>query len=137
MSKVYIEHRKTDYPTGTFGFAPSENYPEYRWSDISSEPNEVYDMVRECLHGYGLDNEHFGTKDWNPLGEIIRKGDTVVIKPNWVEDKNENRKGGIACLVTHAAIIRAMIDYVFIALGGGRSYGQTCYRRFPYAELQF
>lgn len=121
MSKVYIEHRKSKYPAPTHGFSPSVNYPEYRWDDVSNETNEVYDMVRECLHGFGLDNEHFGTKEWNPLGDIIRKGDTVVIKPNWVEDKNENRKGGIECLVTNAAVIRAMIDYVFISLeGSGR-----------------
>ena len=78
-------------------------------------------MVRSCLHGYGLDNAHYGTKDWNPLGDLIKHGETVVIKPNWVEDKNENRSGGIDCLVTHASIIRAIIDYVYIALeGSGR-----------------
>lgn len=118
MSKVYIEHRKTKYPTSKYGFAPSQRYPEYRWDDISGEPNEVYDMVRECLRGYGLDREHFGTKEWNPLGDIIHRGDNVVIKPNWVEDKNENKKAGIECLVTNASVIRAMIDYVFIALEG-------------------
>ena len=118
MAKVYIEHRKTKYPTSKYGFAPSERYPEYRWDDISGESNEVYDMVRECLHGYGLDREHYGTKEWNPLGDIIRKGDAVVIKPNWVEDKNENKKGGIECLVTNAAVIRAVIDYAVIALAG-------------------
>lgn len=118
MSKVYIEHRKTNYPSPAAGFAPSKHYPEYRWSDISSEANEVYDMVRECLHGYGLDRDHFGTREWNPLGDIIRKGDTVVVKPNWVEDKNENKNGGIECLVTNASVVRAVIDYVFIALEG-------------------
>ena len=86
MSMIYIEHRNTQYPTSEFGFAPSKKYPEYRWSDISSQNNEIYDMVRECLHGYGFDKEHFGTKEWNPLGEIIHKGDTVVVKPNWVEN---------------------------------------------------
>lgn len=116
MSKVYIEHRETKYPSSKYEYAPSKSYPEYRWADISDEPNEVYDMVRECLHGYGLDREHFGTKEWNPLGDIIRRGDTVVIKPNWVEDKNKNRKGGMECLVTNASVIRAMIDYVYMAL---------------------
>lgn len=63
MSKVYIEHRKTKYPTSVYGSAPSEKYSEYRWSDISSEPNEIYDMVRECLQGYGLDSVNFGIKE--------------------------------------------------------------------------
>jgi uncharacterized protein (DUF362 family) len=118
MSKVYIEHGDTKYPSHIYGYAPSENYPEYRWSDISKEKNEVYDMVRNCLVGYGLDKENFGTPQWNPLGDIVKKGDTVVVKPNWVEDKNENRSGGIECLVTNASVIRAMIDYVHLALQG-------------------
>ena len=118
MSRVYIEHRETKYPSTGNGFAPSKPYPEYRWNDVAEAENEVYDMVRECLHGYGLDEGHYGTKEWNPLGDIIQKGDTVVLKPNWVEDENENRKGGIECLVTHASVIRAMIDYAYIALEG-------------------
>lgn len=117
MPRVYIEHREAKYPDYKNQFAPSQQYPEYRWNDISSDENIVYDMVRNCLHGYGLDNDHFNTKEWNPLGQLIRSGDTVVIKPNWVEDKNENHKGGIECLVTNASIIRAIIDYVHIALG--------------------
>lgn len=119
MSKIFIEHQRVSvYPTDKYGFAPSEKYPEYQWNDISQEPNIVYRMVRNCLHGYGLDNDHYGTKDWNPLGKIIQKGDVVVIKPNWVEDKNENKKGGMDCLVTNASVIRAVIDYAAIALGG-------------------
>ncbi|MCI8484014.1 MAG: DUF362 domain-containing protein [Lachnospiraceae bacterium] len=121
MPKVYIEHRKTGYPQKSCGFAPSIQYPEYAWDDLSKEPNEVYDMVRACLHGYGLDDEHYGLLTWNPLGELIKKGDTVVIKPNWVEEKNENSREGIECLVTHASVIRAVIDYVHLALkGSGR-----------------
>ncbi len=116
MSRVYIEHRKTSYPDYNESYAPSKHYPEYQWNDISGKENEVYDMVRECLHGYGLDSEHYDTQDWNPLGAIISPGDTVLIKPNWVEDKNENRAGGLDCLVTNASVIRAMIDYVYIAL---------------------
>lgn len=73
-------------------------------------------MVRKCLFGYGLDREHFNTSEWNPLSEIIKEGDTVVIKPNWVLDKNENPEGGTDCLVTHASILRAIIDYVALAL---------------------
>ena len=118
MSKVYIEHREVNYPNSSDGFAPSIRYPEYKWNDISNTKNEIYNMVRNMLLGYGLDKEHFGKIEWNPLGDIIQKGDTVVIKPNWVEDKNENRSGGMECLVTHPSVIRAIIDYVYIALEG-------------------
>lgn len=116
--KVYIEHKNVTYPTHRYGYAPSKKYPEYMWDDISEEKNDVYEMVRNCLKGYGLDKNNYGTKQWNPLGDIIAEGNIVVIKPNWVEDKNENRSGGMDCLVTHASIIRAVIDYVYIALKG-------------------
>lgn len=116
--KVYIEKRDTVYPDNQYAFAPSIHYPEYIWSDISPKENAVYDMVRECLHGYGYDAEHYGTCDWNPLGDIIHPGNTVVIKPNWVEDKNKKKGQGLDCVVTNAAIIRAVIDYVHIALHG-------------------
>ena len=130
-TSVYIEHRaESEYPSSRYGYAPSRKYPEYPWDDVPGEKaaafeagrdggytNHIYDMVRSCLYGYGLDRGHFGAKEWNPLGEVINPGDTVVLKPNWVEDKNENKKGGIDCLVTHGSVIRAMIDYVRIALG--------------------
>lgn len=116
---VYIEHRENStYPSYHYGFAPSQKYPEYRWNDVACEKNDVYDMVRECLRGYGGDQKNYGKPQWNPLGEIVSPGDTVVIKPNWVEDKNENKNGGMDCLVTNASVIRAVIDYVDIALGG-------------------
>ena len=116
--RVYIEHRNAGYPEPTYGYAPSQKYPEYAWDDISKEKNEVYDMVRNCLKGYGLDAQHFGTAEWNPLGDIISEGDSVVIKPNWVEDKNQNWNGGMECLVTHASVIRVVMDYVSLALNG-------------------
>ena len=116
--RVYIEHRNVGYPEPTYGYAPSQKYPEYAWDDISTEKNEVYDMVRNCLKGYGLDAQNFGTAEWNPLGDIISEGDSVVIKPNWVEDKNQNWNGGMECLVTHASVIRVVMDYVSLALNG-------------------
>lgn len=117
--KVCIEYRKNvEYPKADDKFAPSVKYPEYIWDDVSNKPNYVYDMVREALYHYGLDNGNYGTPEWNPLGDIIQPGNCVVIKPNWVEHINENKKGGIDCLVTHASVIRAMIDYVYIALQG-------------------
>lgn len=116
--RVYVAKRDIQYPNSQFGFAPSQHYPEYLWDDISPEENSVYDMVRECLHGYGLDEQRYNTPQWNPLSEIICPGDTVVLKPNWVEDKNENSKAGLDCVVTHASVIRAMIDYVYLALRG-------------------
>lgn len=60
-----------------------------------------------------LDIEHFGSPNWNPFSSFIRPGDYVLIKPNLVTDDAD-----ITCTVTHASIIRVLIDYVWIALKG-------------------
>lgn len=121
---VAFEHRDCfQYPSEKYGYAPSVKYPEYCWEDIAQERNEVYDMVRSTLHLYGLDQENFETPAWNPLGDIIKPGDTVLIKPNWVMHYNENSSGGLDCLFTNTSITRAMIDYVSLALNGsGKIY---------------
>ena len=50
-------------------FRPGTDYPELQ-EPVGSEANPVYDMVRESLHLLGLDDEHYGTPAWNPLGGV-------------------------------------------------------------------
>ncbi len=96
-------------------FHPSERFPEYRFREISREPNEVYAGVRELFQTLLLDREHYGLKEWNPLGEIISPGDQVVIKPNFVMDRHYTG-GDYQSVVTHGSVIRAVMDYVAIAM---------------------
>lgn len=124
MAGIYIsnENESTSYPLSSHGFSPDIFYPEYPWNKdtISKESNHVYRMVRKCFETAGYDRNHFGTDAWNPLGEFITSGDTVLIKPNWVEHKNKNADvhDNLACMVTQPAVVRAVIDYVAIALNG-------------------
>lgn len=114
--RVAILHSAIEvYPDKT-GFSPSMKYSEYRFDDLS-DSGDVYQAVRDVLHLQGLDNENYGTKNWNPLKDIVKPGDRVVIKPNLVLDFNS---GGhpIDCLVTHASVLRPIIDYALIALNG-------------------
>lgn len=98
-------------------FHPDRRYPEYPFSEISASPNLVYHGVREVLSLLGLDRENAGTPSWNPLGEIIRAGDTVVIKPNFI--LNRHASGGeLFSVITHPSVVRAAIDYVHLALRG-------------------
>lgn len=118
-NNVYIEYRKgSDYPRT--GFNPSKRYPEYLFGYEIQEHNDVYDMVRSCLIGMGLDKEHFGTSLWNPMGRYIKPGDHVLIKPNWVMHFNgaNVKKNAMECLVTHPSCLRAICDYCLIALKG-------------------
>ena len=97
---------------------PSENYPEYLLKDISEEKNNIYGMVRESFRLLGLDADNYGKACWNPLGEVIHPGDTVLIKPNLVMHKNANVFDGTDCLYTQPEVVAPVIDYALIALQG-------------------
>jgi len=74
--------------------------------------------VRDALRQLGLDADHYGQKDWNPLGQIVHPGNKVVLKPNLIRDFRETLSGHEDCLITHGSVIRAAVDYVYIALRG-------------------
>ncbi len=101
-------------------FSPGSEFPEYPFPNVPRDcgKSRVYGTVRESLRLLGLDAEHFGTADWNPLGRLIGPGQTVVLKPNFVRDFRESDPDDGECLITHGAVIRAAADYVYKALRG-------------------
>ena len=105
----------TPYPD--FPYAPSEAYPEYSGNDIAAAPNGVYAAVRENFRLLGFDAAHFGMPSWNPLGHLIHPGDTVFVKPNWVDHKHRF-DDDVWSVITHPSVIRAVLDYVLRALQG-------------------
>lgn len=74
-------------------FEPGEPFPEYPFGSAGTAENPVYAMVRQTLADLGYDARRFGTADWNPLGEFVSPGQTVVIKPNFVLDYNQEHYG--------------------------------------------
>lgn len=98
-------------------FDPSDSFPEYGLGALSEVPNHVYDAVRRCLLHAGLDSDRHGTADWNPLGELIRPGETVVLKPNFVKEDHPRDPLGWRYVLTHGSVIRAVADYVWKAVG--------------------
>lgn len=119
MEKISIEENiNASYPNDKYLFAPSLSYPEYKFKDVSKENNDIYEMVRKSLINLELDKENIGKKNWNPLGMYIKKGNNVVIKPNFVRQANHLEEYDINCLVTHPSILRPIIDYCLIALDG-------------------
>lgn len=113
------------YPSQQYSYSPSEKYAEYAFADeLSPEKNYVYEAVRSIFKEYGLDTANWGTSSWNPLGDYIRPGQTVLLKPNLVSHKNNSQNpNDLECMVTHPSIIRCVLDYVFIALKGqGKIY---------------
>ncbi|MDX1964656.1 MAG: DUF362 domain-containing protein [Pirellulales bacterium] len=106
-------------------FDPDQVYPEWPNAKIGTEANPAYRAVRQVFRTLGLDREHDGTAAWNPLAQLIKPGNSVVLKPNMVAHRNQGaRLYGITdtdSLVTHGSVIRAVLDYAALALrGGGR-----------------
>jgi uncharacterized protein (DUF362 family) len=98
-------------------FHPPEAFPEIGFDDRTDPANGGYRGVRECFRLMGLDSERFGTPEWNPLGQLVRPGDTVLLKPNLIADHQDNSDAWHG-LITHGSIIRAVADYVILALKG-------------------
>jgi uncharacterized protein (DUF362 family) len=105
-----------EYPS-TAPFHPQQSYPEYSSHRNTSEPNAAYEAVRACFHLAGFDATRFGTPDWNPLGDLVRPGETVLLKPNMVHERHPRDPQGWRYVITHGSIIRAVADYVWKAIG--------------------
>ncbi len=58
-----------------------------------------------------------GHPDGNLLGGVVEPGQNVVVKPNWVLDRHPKGLDNFAVL-THSAVLRAVVDLVHEALGG-------------------
>ena len=100
-------------PQDAAPYHPDRPYPEYA-GPLGRAPNPAYDLVRRALAAAGLDADRFGTADWNPVGALVPPGARIVLKPNWVLHANEG-PGGTDCLVTHASVLRALLDYILKA----------------------
>lgn len=112
-----IKKEGANYPDKKYLFRPHEQYDEYLFDEMSSEKNVVYELVRNSFLIREMDKEHIDTSEWNPLGELIKPGNYVVLKPNLVMDYNPSGDG-VECLFTQPSVVAAVVDYVLIALKG-------------------
>lgn len=97
-------------------FHPSARYPESPFPEQGPR-NEAYDAVRQALHLLGLDAPSFGSPQWNPLRGLVRPGDAVLLKPNWIRESHAQRDEWQQ-VITNGSVIRAVLDYVFLACEG-------------------
>ncbi len=103
--------------------------PQGRVTDIAAA------AVRSLLAQWGLDAARFGSRDWNPFSDLIRPGERVTLKPNWVLHFNESG-GGMDCLVTHASVIEAVARYVALAEPGSIVIGDAPVQGCDFEVLQ-
>lgn len=100
-------------------FNPPREYPELAKMkyEIDSS-NKIYDMVRDVFVKLGMDQENTGTEKWSPFSKIIEPGMKVLIKPNFVKHFHPMGNAGVISTITHASVMRPVIDYVLLALDG-------------------
>ena len=118
--KVAINYMKDiKYPINEDMIYPDKQYKELKIEyNRFSKNNQIYKMIRDLFKELNLDEENYDTENWNPLGDnLIVPGDTVLIKPNMVLDKNQG-DGGEECLYTNPSLVVVIINYVWIALKG-------------------
>jgi uncharacterized protein (DUF362 family) len=91
----------------------------YRAEDLF-EHGEIFRAVEQVLARAGLDAGHHGTPAWNPIGDLVRPGGRVVLKPNFVTSRNlhENLEGErLWSVATHPSVLRPLIEYAWKAVG--------------------
>lgn len=113
-----IRSKGIGYPD-TPPFDPTDSYPEIAGvtdSRNGGHPNYVYAAIRQSFVALGLDKSRHGTPEWNPLADIVQPGDHVLVKPNWVVQGHHDDDSWEQ-IITHGSTIRAVVDYVVLALG--------------------
>jgi uncharacterized protein (DUF362 family) len=102
------------------GFEPPELAGRLGSAD-SETANGVFQAVRNALLALGLDKERAGSAEWNPLSKLAAPGKTIVLKPNFIRHWNPRSAlesdASTESVVTHGAILRAVADYAFLAVG--------------------
>jgi uncharacterized protein (DUF362 family) len=74
-------------------------------------------LVSGLFREAGFDERRAGLAGWNPLGEFVRPGDSVLLKPNFVNHQNHSSQG-MDCMVTHPSVLASALDYVLLAQPG-------------------
>lgn len=115
-----IRKEINSYPLSPFN--PEKIYKEFIGFKLfkfsTSKENEVYDAVRQTLINLKLNKDNIGTIKWNPFTDIIKPKDNVIIKPNLVIDSHPLGQKGVEAMITHASVIRPIIDYILLATNG-------------------
>jgi uncharacterized protein (DUF362 family) len=119
-AQVAVVHSTGSYPE-EFPYHPSEPYPEHVARPRAAAPNPAYAAVRAAFENLGLDREHQGGASWNPLRGLIQPGERVFLKPNLVSHEYRascGKSGDLYAVISHPSVIRAVADYVALALEG-------------------
>lgn len=132
--RVFVEEAESAAYPAASPFHPDSAYAEYPFAAVGNERNLVYSTLRHCFVRAGLDAERLGTSAWNPLSELIKPGETVLLKPNLIKESHPYDPNGWRYIITHGSIVRAVGDYVWKAIG---SNGKVIIADAPQTDSSF
>lgn len=92
-------------------------FADYPAAD-SADARRMTEAVGHCFALAGLDRKHLGTEKWNPLSDLLRPGDRVLLKPNLVKECHPRDPNGWEYVLTHGSVIWALTEWVFRGLNG-------------------
>lgn len=117
------KQESTTYPDAPF--APAERFPELHNTSVAfieTDPldptNQVYASVRNLFIQLKMDAEHIGTPEWKPFRDMIKPGQNAVLKANFVKGNHPLGEIGVQSMITHASIMRPVIDYLLLSTDG-------------------
>lgn len=113
---VVVNRVEPKYPDKA-PYSASEFFPESLFKDVAAEENTVYSGVRQLFRAAGLDKTNAGLANWNPLGDFLSPGQSVLLKPNMVKETHPRDSAGWMYVITHGSVVRAVADYVWKAIG--------------------
>lgn len=120
MIVAALAHTAAGYEGLAAPYGPGAAFPELEpllgGTTDGERPNPVYRAVRSVLRALGLDAGRFGTREWNPLGDLVPPGSRVVLKPNFIRHWNPG-PGTVDSVITHGSILRVAADYALLAVG--------------------
>ncbi len=99
MNKKILKNSVSIVKTGSM-------YPDVPYA----KDTYLYKALENLFEGLGLQKD-------NPFGTYVTRGQTVLIKPNWVRHKNPLGYS-IDSLITHPSLIKYVMDFIGVALNG-------------------
>ncbi len=102
-------------------------------SHVSITKCKSYDTshVRKALHRLLA---FLGADTGNPLGGLVKPGDTVILKPNWIKESHQTNLNEWESIITHPSVITSVLELVLLAL---QRHGKVIITDGPQTDSSF
>lgn len=114
----FVHNRKVKNYCLELPFDPPKIYHELPFVGRTTKGNMIYPMVRDLLIKLGLDKQNISSAKWNPFKDIVKPGQNVIVKPNLVTHRHYYGENALFSTISHASILRPLIDYLYLAMEG-------------------